>query len=335
MKLKLKEIADIARGKVLGDPNTAITGVANIDDAGKGDLTFVLDNRNLNKAENSPAAAIVSREGAGHKKPAILVGDPRLAMALILEKFKPLAKVKKGIHKSAVIGNNTKIPKDASIQAFVTIGDNVNIGKGVKIYPNVYIGDNVSVGDGSVIYPNAAVYERITIGKRVVLHSGAVIGMDGYGFVFHEGRHKKIPQIGTVIIEDDVEIYSNTCVARATLGATIIKKGTKIDNLSQVAHNCRLGENCALTSLIGMAGSVTLGDRVFVGGQSGFNGHISVGDNTVIMARAGVTKSIPSNSIISGFPAQDHRKEMEMQALLHMLPKLLKRIEELEKKLKK
>ena len=186
---------------------------------------------------------------------------------------------------------------------------------------------------GSYLPDDVSVVEKR--GKRVILHAGASIGVDGYGFVFDEGKHKKIPQIGTVIIEDDVEIYSNTCVARATLGATIVKRGTKIDNLTHIAHNCVIGEDCALTSLLGFAGSVTFGNRVFVGGQAGFNGHISVGDNTVIMARAGITKSIPSNSIISGFPAQDHRKEMEMQALLHMLPKLYKKVEELEKKLKK
>jgi len=334
MKAKLKDIADIVCGKVLGDLKTPITGIANIEDAKKNDLTFVLDDKNLPKAENSPAAAVLARDNIKPKKPAILVKNPRLAMAIILEKFKPKETLKKGIHKSVITGKNVKIPKDVSIQAFVTIGDNVTIGKGVKIYPNVHIGSDVSIGNESVIYPNAVIYDRITIGKRVIMHAGAVIGVDGYGFVFDEGRHKKIPQLGTVIIEDDVEIYSNTCIARATLGATIIKRGTKIDNLTHIAHNCIVGEDCALTALLGFAGSVTLGNRVSAAGQAGFNGHISVGDNTVVMAKAGVTKNIPSNSIISGFPAQNHKKEMEMQALLHRLPQLYKKVEELEKRLK-
>ncbi len=334
MKLKLKDIAEIVSGETLGDPNLTITGVSSIEDAKKNELTFVFDDKKLPQAEASEARAVLARVETKTSKPAVLVKNPRLAMAILLQKFKPPSKIEKGIHKSLSKGKNVKIGSKASIQAFVTIGNNVKIGKGATIYPNVYIGNDVSIGDGCILYPNAVIYDRVTIGKRVILHAGAVIGVDGYGFAFHEGKHVKIPQIGTVIIEDDVEIYSNTCVARATLGATIIKKGTKIDNLTHVAHNCEIGESCALTALIGFAGSVTVGNRVFVGGQAGFNGHINVGDNTIVMAKSGVTKNIPGDSIISGFPAQDHRKEMEMQAFLHMLPKLFKKVEELEKKLK-
>jgi len=333
MKVKLKDIADLVSGKTLGDPNTTITGVSNIEDAKQGDLSFVLDRKNLKAAERSAASAVVAGEDTKTTKPAILVKNPRLALAIILEKFKSPLKLRKGIHKTLIKGKNVKIGSNASIQAHVNIGNNVKIGKGAKIYPNVYIGNNVSIGEGCILYPNVVIYDQIIIGNNVILHAGTVIGVDGYGFVFHEGRHKKIPQVGTVIIEDDVEIYSNTCVARGTLGATLIKKGAKIDNLTHLAHNCKVGESCALTALLGFAGSVTLGDRVFVGGQAGFNGHINVGENTIIMAKAGVTKDIPPNSVISGFPAQEHKKEMEMQAFIHMLPKLFKKVEELEKKL--
>lgn len=300
--MKLKKLAELASGTVAGDADIEIKGVSTIEEAGAGDLVFALEDKFLAPALASRASAVVapaSLKVSG--KPAILVKNTRLAMVKILSHFAPKPKVKPGIHKAAVVAGSAKI------------------GKRVTIYPFVYIGEGVEIGDDSVIHPHVTILDRVKIGKRVVIHSGARIGTDGYGFVWNEGRYEKNPQIGTVIIEDDVEIYANTCVARGTLGTTRIGAGTKIDNLTHIAHNCDIGKHCAITALVGFAGSVTFKDHVSVGGMAGFNGHITVGENTVVMAKAGVTKDIPPNSVVSGFPAIDHKKDLEIQAALRKL----------------
>jgi len=300
--VKLKKLAELASGTVAGDADIEIKGVSTIEEAGAGDLVFALEDKFLAPALASRASAVVapaSLKVSG--KPAILVKNTRLAMVKILSHFAPKPKVKPGIHKAAVVAGSAKI------------------GKRVTIYPFVYIGEGVEIGDDSVIHPHVTILDRVKIGKRVVIHSGARIGTDGYGFVWNEGRYEKNPQIGTVIIEDDVEIYANTCVARGTLGTTRIGAGTKIDNLTHIAHNCDIGKHCAITALVGFAGSVTFKDHVSVGGMAGFNGHITVGENTVVMAKAGVTKDIPPNSVVSGFPAIDHKKDLEIQAALRKL----------------
>jgi UDP-3-O-[3-hydroxymyristoyl] glucosamine N-acyltransferase len=306
--VKLKKLAELVSGQITGEADIDIRGVAPIEEAGAGDLVFVLEDKYLAPALSCGAAALVvavSAKVAG--KSAILVKNPRLALARILPRFAPRPKSKPGIHKTAVIAASARI------------------GKRVAIHPFVCIGEEVEIGDDCVLHPSVTVYDRVKIGKRVVLHAGARIGVDGYGFVWHEGRYEKIPQIGTVIIEDDVEIYANTCVARGTIGATRIGAGTKIDNLTHIAHNCVYGKNCAITALVGFAGSVTFKDHVSVGGMAGFNGHITVGENTVVMAKAGVTKDIPANSVVSGFPAIDHKKDLEQQAALHQLPEIIKK----------
>ncbi|OGB89008.1 hypothetical protein A2625_04705 [candidate division WOR-1 bacterium RIFCSPHIGHO2_01_FULL_53_15] len=302
--MKLKKLSEIAAGELSGSPDIEIRGVAPIERAGAGDLVFVLEEKFLAPALSSAASAIVAAPSARiGGKPAILARDPRLAMARILPHFTPKPKIKHGVHKTAVVAESARI------------------GKRVTIYPFVYVGENVEIGDDSVIYPSVTIYDNVTIGKRARIHAGARIGVDGYGFVWHEGKYEKIPQVGAVVIEDDVEIYANVCVARATLGETRIGAGTKIDNLTHVAHNCVFGQHCAITALVGFAGSVTFKDHVSVGGMAGFNGHITVGENTVVMAKAGVTKDIPANSVVSGFPAQEHMEEMKYQAALKRLAK--------------
>lgn len=306
---RLSALAKLVSGELLNDSSVTIKAVAEIADAEIGDLVFVVDNKNLEEALSSNASAMVAFPSAKISgKPAILVENPRVAMSKILQLFATPCEIEIGVHKSAVVHETAKI------------------GKKVAIGPFVYIGPNVEIGDNTVIYPHVAIYRNTKIGKNCIFHSGAKIGMDGYGFVSVDSKWEKIPQIGNVVIEDYVEIYSNTCVARSTLGSTLIKKGTKIDNLAQVAHNCELGENCAIVSFVGLAGSVKLGNNVSVGGQVGFGGHLEVGDNTVIMARTGVTKNIPANSVVSGFPAMDHRKDMEIMAIIRRLPQILKKL---------
>jgi UDP-3-O-[3-hydroxymyristoyl] glucosamine N-acyltransferase len=307
--VKLKKLSEIVAGELVGKADTEIRGVAPIEAAGVGDLVFVLEDKFLAPALSSPASAVVAPLSAKiDGKPGVLVKNPRLAMAQLLPHFAPQPRLKPGIHKTAVVSEDSQI------------------GKRVTISPFVYIGSGVEIGDDTIIHPSVTIYDNVKIGKRVVLHAGARIGVDGYGFVWHENKYKKIPQLGTVVIEDDVEIYANTCVARATLGATRIGAGTKIDCLTHIAHNCDIGRNCAITALVGFAGSVRLKDHVSVGGMSGFNGHITVGENTVIMAKSGVTKDLPANSVVSGFPAIDHKKELEIQASLRKLPETVKKL---------
>lgn len=309
--MKLKKLAEIVSGEIVGEAEIEIKRACPVEEAGAGDLVFVLEEKFLAPALASRASALVapvSVSASVKGKPAILVKNPRLALAKILPLFAPKSKARHSIHKTAVIAASAKI------------------GKRVTIHPFVFIGEEVEIGDDCVIHPSVTIHDRVKVGKRVILHSGARIGVDGFGFVWDEGKYVKIPQIGTVVIEDDVEIYANTCVARGTLGATRIGTGSKIDNLTHVAHNCVFGKHCAITALVGFAGSVTFKDHVSVGGMAGFNGHITVGENTVVMAKAGVTKDIPDNSVISGYPAIDHKKDLEIQALLHKLPEIHKKL---------
>jgi len=300
----LNELAELVSGQLFGDPKTKIKNISTIEDAGNGDLVFVLDDKHLAAALKSKASALVVSEKAKISiKPAILVRNPRLAMALILSKFSRPREIEVGIHKTAVIHKTAKI------------------GKNVAIGPLVYIGPHTEIGDNTILYPQVTIYENVNIGQHCVIHSGARIGVDGYGFASAGGTFEKIPQIGGVIIGDEVEIYANVTIARGTLGNTVIGSGTKIDCLTHIAHNCEIGENCAIVSLVGFAGSVKLGRHVTVAGQAGFSGHNIIGNNAIIMARAGVTKDIPANSIVSGFPVQDHSREMKYQAALRRLTK--------------
>jgi UDP-3-O-[3-hydroxymyristoyl] glucosamine N-acyltransferase len=254
-------------------------------------------------------------------------------LAQVLALFESSLALNAGTHKTALVGKGTKIESGVQLGAYVVVGENCHIGKGTKIYPGVFIGDGVEIGENSCLFPNVAIYQNVKIGKGVRIHAGAVIGVDGYGFAPGKTGYTKIPQVGSVIIEDHVEIYANVCIARGTMGNTIIKEGTKIDNLTHIAHNCKIGKHCAITALVGFAGSVTFEDRVAVGGQAGFNGHITVGENTVVMGKAGVTKNIAKNSTVSGFPAIDHAEDLQIQAQVNRLPKLFQRMEVLEKRL--
>jgi len=320
--VRLKELAVLVSAELVGDPSTEIKGVATLDEAKKGDLVFVLEAKFISPALASKASALVAPSKSEVKgKPALLVDNPRLALAQILALFVTTPSLPKIIHKSAVIPKSCKIGEEVSVGANVVLGERVAVGKRSLVYPNTYIGDDSSIGEDCVLYANVSIYEKVKIGNHVILHSGSCIGLDGFGFVQKEGKHVKIPQIGSVRIEDEVEIFSNVTVARATLGETVIGRGTKIDCLSHVAHNCKLGVSCALVSLVGLSGSVTLKDHVSVGGQAGFSGHNTIGENSVVMARAGVTKDFPANSVISGFPAQDHRQEMAFKAALRRLTK--------------
>lgn len=332
--LRLGEIARIVGGDLDGPADKEITGAAPIADAGPTEISFVAERRYFEAARSSRAGCvIVGRDAPPLDLPVIQVADPRLAFAQVLEALQPPRDVPMGIHPTAVIGEGAQIGADVSIQAHVVVGKNAVIGDGVLIYPGCYVGNDSVIGAGSVLYPNVTVYEGVTIGQSVILHAGAVIGSDGYGYVAHGGRHRKVPQIGTVIIEDDVEIGANTTVDRGTCGATIIRRGTKIDNLVQVAHNVDVGEDSLIVAQSGIAGSVTLGARVTMAGQTGAAGHLTIGRESVVAARGFVTRTLPPGSFVSGFPARGHKEQMRVLAASQKLPDLLDTVAHLKRTL--
>lgn len=336
MRKTLKEIAELVGGKVVGDENIVISGVSGIKEAQEGEITFVANPRYLSLLETTQASAIIvsSRVKNFNRKALIVTEDPYFAFTKVMELLvSQIISPPSGIHPQAYIGKDVKLGKNIAILPFTVVEDYAQIGDKTVLYPNVYVGAYTTVGRDCIIYPNVVIREKNSIGDRVIIHSGTVIGSDGFGFAPMKGVHHKIPQLGTVIIEDDVEIGANVCVDRATIGKTHIKKGTKIDNLVQIAHNVVIGENSIIVAQVGISGSTTLGKNVTLAGQSGVVGHIHIGDNAVVAARAGVTKNIPPQVCVSGFPAQEHQKEKKLKALIQRLPKLYELVKSLETKI--
>lgn len=328
----LFELAEYVKGSVIGDPNVQISGVSGVDDAKPGDIALVASLRGVERAVLSQAAALIVPANLNEvAKPAIKVANPRLAFAQILEYFAPKRVCQVGIHPSAVIGDNFN-GEGVSVGAQVYIGHGVTIGKGSIIAPGVVIEDNVRIGENTTIHANVVIREDTVIGSRVQIHAGTVIGADGFGYVTVDSKHVKIPQLGRVVIEDDVEIGACVTVDRATTGVTLIKRGSKIDNLVQIAHNCQIGEDNIIIAQVGIAGATKLGDRVTMAGKSSIVGHLQVGDDSVIAAHALVINSLPSNSFVSGVPARPHAVDMRIQASAGRLPDVLKELKELQKK---
>ncbi len=336
MTKTIDEIATLVNGKILyGDKNILISQIAPIKEAKKGDITFIFDKKELKKIpENQIDAScvILPEDIKTISIPKIIVENPKLAFAKLLELFISSTTPPEGIHPTAIISKNAQIGKEVSIGAYVVIGDDVQIEDKVVIYPLTYVGNKVVIGEGSILYPKVVINEKVTIGKRVIIHSNAVIGSDGFGYVETGKTHYKIPQKGKVLIEDDVEIGACVTIDRATMGATIIGKGTKIDNLVHIGHNVVIGKNCIIVAQAGIAGSVTLKDNVILAAQSGVSEHVVIKENTIVAARAGVIKDIGPNQIVSGFPARPHQEELKIKALTQKLPNLVKKIKDLEKK---
>ncbi len=338
MKKTLKEIAELVGGKVSGDEDVVITGVSGIKEAKEGDITFIANPRYLPLLKTTQASAIIvsSKIKRDTQKHLIITEDPYFAftkvMGLLVSRD---ISVNRGIHPQAFIGKNVKLGKNLTISPFTVVDDYVQIGDNTILYPNVYVGGYTKIGKDSIVYPNVVIKEKNIIGDRVIIHSGSVIGSDGFGFAPMKGVHHKIPQLGMVIIEDDVEIGANVCVDRATIGKTHIKKGTKIDNLVQIAHNVTIGENSIIVAQVGISGSTTLGKNVTMAGQSGAVGHIHIGDNAVVAAKSGVTKRVPDKLCVSGFPARPHQEERKLKALVQRLPKLYELVKNLSKRIEK
>lgn len=330
------ELARFVKGELIGNPDRVIKGVSGVNESKSDTVTFAENSEYFSAAEKSRAALIiVSEEITDSSKDLLKVKNPRLAFARIASLFAPEVLYKPGIHSSAVISDSVKIGKNVSIHPRVVIDEGVELGDNAIIAPGVYLGKNVKIGSNTVIHSNVVIEYNTVIGSNVIIHGGTVIGSDGYGFVSDNTGHHKIPQLGSVIIEDGVEIGANVTIDRGTSGPTIIKKGTKIDNLVQIAHNVEVGPENLIVAQTGIAGSTRLGKRVTLAGQSGVVGHIEVGDNTVLAANSLLTKGTSGGVFYSGNPAHDHREELREQAARRKLPDLIKRVKKLERELKK
>jgi UDP-3-O-[3-hydroxymyristoyl] glucosamine N-acyltransferase len=333
--IRLEEAASAVSGQICGPGDTLLTGVSSLEGARSGDLTFIDADRFIEVALRSKAAAfVVERQIAEIARPQLIVPNPRYALAVIVERLFTSPRAARGISEHVVRGTDAQIGPEPSIWPFVTLGDRVRIGARVTLYSGVFIGDDAVVGDDSVLHPNVVVMHGCWIGSRVTIHSSTVIGSDGFGYVQHRGRHHKIPQIGTVAIEDDVELGANVTVDRATFGETRIKRGSKVDNLVQVAHNVTIGEDCAVVAQVGIAGSTSLGSRVVVGGQAGVADHVAVGDRVTIAARSGVTRNLARDQVVSGTPAMPHRIALKAYGLLSRLPGLRQQVRNLERRVR-
>ncbi|MDP3015663.1 MAG: UDP-3-O-(3-hydroxymyristoyl)glucosamine N-acyltransferase [Deltaproteobacteria bacterium] len=335
MKKHLKELAEFVGGAVIGDGEVEIFGVASIDEAQPGEITFIANPKFLRKlGETRASAVIVSKEVQTTDKPLICAANPQLAFVKILTLFLAKPYQPKGIDPSARISPTAQLGKNLTIYPYVYIGDRCRIEDRVTLYPGVYVGEDSVIGEDSVLHPNVSVYSGSVIGKRVILHGGVVIGADGFGFVKDGKTNVKIPQVGRVIIEDDVEIGANSTIDRAALGQTIIRRGVKIDNLVQVAHNVEIGEDSIIVAQVGIAGSTKVGKNVILAGQVGVVGHIEIGDNVQVGAQSGVGQNLPPDQAFSGSPAFPHREWLRAVNIFQKLPEMKKTLIRIEKRLK-
>jgi len=318
----LSELAQLVHGEVCGDPDVVIHGLGDLATARPDEITFI----------TKAAAVIVPPAVKTAAKPLIKVKDPNLAAAVIHRYFLAEPYVPTGISKQAVIGAGCRIPATVSIGPLAVIGDRVVLGERVTVQAGTVIGDGVAIGADTLIYPNVTIYNGCCLGDRVIIHAGAVIGSDGFGYATDEqGRHVKRPHVGTVQIDDDVEIGANVCIDRATFGRTWIKQGVKIDNLVQVGHNVVIGEGSIVVAQVGIAGSATLGRGVILGGQAGVNGHIHLDDRAMVASKSGVHASLPKGAVVSGFPAMPHKEWLRASSLFARLPELFREIREIKK----
>jgi UDP-3-O-[3-hydroxymyristoyl] glucosamine N-acyltransferase len=334
MNLTVAEIAKRLDGEILGDGSAVLTGFATAEAAKPGNLTFAENEEYFAAAENSAATAIIAGKNfSSEKKILIRVANPRVAFARALAAFFPEPKFAPGAHPSAVVAASAQIDPTAHIGPHCTIGERVKLGAGCVLQSGNFVGDDSALGDETNLFPNVTIYSRSQIGKRVRIHSGTVIGSDGFGYVFDAGIHRKIPQIGNVVIGDDVEIGSNVSIDRAALGSTVIGKGTKIDNLVQVAHNVEIGEHSILCAQVGIAGSAKLGSYCVLAGQVGIAGHLKIGNQVTIGSKSGVMHNIPDGEQWLGIPAQPHKQAKRIVIAIQRLPDLLKKVAEWERKL--
>jgi UDP-3-O-[3-hydroxymyristoyl] glucosamine N-acyltransferase len=333
--LTASQVAERVGGRVVGDPSLELTGFAPADGAKPGDLTFAENEAYFLRADQSAASAILVggefRSATG--KTTVQVENARVAFAHVLPLFFPEPVPAPGIHPSAVVAASARIDPSAHVGPQCVIGERARIGPGVVLIGRDFVSDDCVLGEGCRLHPNVTLYPRSTLGRRVRIHAGSVIGADGFGYVFDKGEHRKVPQVGQVIIHDDVEIGANVTIDRAALGATVIGRGTKIDNLVQIAHNVTIGEHCIVVAQVGIAGSTKIGNYVTIAGQVGVAGHLRIADRVTIAAQSGVMHPIPEGQKWMGSPAGPDRVMKRQYLAMERLPELLRRVQELERRL--
>jgi UDP-3-O-[3-hydroxymyristoyl] glucosamine N-acyltransferase len=326
-----------------GAADLAISGVAALEDAQSGQLSFVTSDAFVKGLAKTRASAVLVNKKVkftprptGNGPAILLVDDAELAMSKVLELFSfPPCRPDRGVDAQARIDPTADLALEVTVGPFTSIGRRTRVGRGTIIHSHVYIGDDVTIGEGCEIYPNVTIRERITIGSRVIINAGCVLGTDGFGYRWDGTKHAKVPQIGTIIIEDDVEMGSCVCIDRAKFSATRIGRGTKIDNLVQIAHNVVIGPNCILVGQVGLAGSATLGTGVTLGGQVAVRDHVTLGDGAMVAARGAVAEDIPAGTVVSGMPALPHRQTLREQAAIRRLPDLVVQVRKLQEEVER
>lgn len=335
MEFKAKQIAELIGGRIEGDENATIHSFAKIEEGQEGAISFLSNPKYthyLYETESSVVLVNDDLELEHHVKPTLIrVKNAYEAVAKLLQLYESMKPKKTGVDPLASISPKAVIGKNVYIGAFAVIGDGTVIGDNTQIYPHTVIGEGVNIGNGCLIYPNVTIYQGCQLGNNVTIHAGSVIGADGFGFAPNTEGYDKIPQIGIVVIEDNVEIGANTCIDRSTMGQTIIHQGVKLDNLIQVAHNCEIGENTVMSAQVGMAGSTKVGAWCMVGGQVGFAGHIKIADKTFIGAQSGVISNTKGNEQLIGSPTMEPKTFFKSQAIFRHLPDMYKELNELKK----
>ena len=327
-----RHIAEAIGAVVVGNPDQVITGFAPADSARPGDLTFAENEAYFLRARGSLASAIlVAADFAPEGKTLLRVDNARVAFARVLPLFFPEPTPAPGIHPSAVVAPTATVDPSAHVGPYCVVGERARIGPSAVLMAHVCVGDDCSVGEGTRLHPHVTLYPRTHLGRRVRIHAGSVVGSDGFGYVLDGGEHRKVPQVGQVLVQDDVEIGANTTIDRAALGATVLGRGSKIDNLVQVAHNVVVGEHCIVVAQVGIAGSTRLGNYVTVAGQAGIAGHLRIGDRVTLAAQSGVMHHIPEGQKWMGSPAQPDRVTKRQLLAVERLPELLRRVQELER----
>jgi UDP-3-O-[3-hydroxymyristoyl] glucosamine N-acyltransferase len=332
----LAELQKRVGGAVVGDGSVVLARVSAIDEATPDALTFATDEKYYAAALASKAGAVlvdasVARGDEAATKPLLVVENARAALAVFLAALKTPRPRGPFRHATAAVDDGAEVADDAYLGAHCVVSAGAKIARGATIGAGAFVGGNAVIGEETWLHPHAVVHERCVVGNRVVLHSGSVIGSEGFGWAFIDGRLERIPQIGNVVLDDDVEIGANTCIDRAQTGSTTVGRGTKIDNLVQIGHNCRIGMHCAIAAQTGMAGSTSVGDYVKIAGQVGTRGHMHIGSRSTVAGQSGVWSDVEEGAVISGNPARDHREWMRSEVMLRKLPKVIARVDALER----
>jgi UDP-3-O-[3-hydroxymyristoyl] glucosamine N-acyltransferase len=341
MEFSAGQIAGILQGEVVGNPESTVNGLAKIEEGTLGALSFLANPKYEEFIYTTESSVCIVNRSFSPSKPLpstltlVMVDDAYACFAKLLDMYSQMTRKQAAIEQPSFISDSAKIGEGLYLGAFAYVGNNVKIGNNVSIYPNVYLGDNVVIGDGTVVHPGACIYNDCVVGKNCIIHSGVVVGADGFGFAPNEeGEFQKVPQIGNVILEDNVEIGSNTTIDRATMGSTIIRKGVKIDNLCQIAHNVEVGKNSAMAAQVGIAGSAKIGENVMIGGQAGIGGHLHIADGTKIVAQSGIPNSVKKADTLMGSPGIPIDDFKKSYFGFRKLPYILKKLQELEQRIK-